>query len=270
MNFPSQVRSVVLAGGPVGDLQLEPGDQPASKGLARVGGQPLAWRTFQALRESKSAASVVVVSPVAEAWPGAWAWVPAHDTLMGSFENGVNGCRTPSDPVLVCCGDMPFLTPEAVDDFVARCARRPEASIWYGFLRKENSVLRFPDLPHTWAKLQDGTFCGTGVMMLRPEVMPPVRAAMDNLTHARKNMFKLAGCLGWGALFAYAVGKLTVTKAEAAGRRIFGVPCAGVETPYAEMGFNVDDNASLALARRILQLEGDPYAASTRPLGTGA
>lgn len=266
MRFPPTVRSVVLAGGPVTDLVLEEGDAPASKGLLHVAGRPLAWRTFQALRESQTANSVVVVSPRAEAWPESWAWAPAHETLMGSFENGVLACATPADPVLVCCGDMPFLTAEAVDDFVARCARRPDASIWYGFLRKENSQLRFLDLPHTWAKFQEGTFCGTGVMMLRPQVMPPVRAAMDNLTHARKNMFKLAGCLGWGALLAYVLGKLTVSKAETAGRRIFGVPCAGVETPYAEMGFNVDDNASLALARRILQLEGDPYASPTRSL----
>lgn len=266
MSFPEQVRSVVLAGGPVGNLEVEPGDKPTSKGLLRVGGQPLAWRTFEACRQSRQASSVVVVSPRPDAWEGAWRWAPAQESLMGSFEAGVNACQTPDQPVLVCCGDMPLLTPEAVDDFVSRCRRHPDASIWYGFLRQENSQLRFPDLPHTWARLQDGTYCGTGVMMLRPAVMPPVRQAMDNLTQARKNMFKLAGCLGWGTLLDFALGRLTVHKAERAGRRIFGVPCAGVETPYAQLGFNVDDNASLALARRILQQEGDLHAASTRSL----
>ena len=255
------VKAVLLAGGPVGKLTLECGDQANSKGLVRVGGQPLAWRTLQGFRQARGLTRTVLVGGERD-WEGVDDWVPAQETLMGSFEAGVNACGETAAPVLVCCGDLPFLPGPALDDFLERCRRRPEASLWYGYLRQENSLRKYPQLRHTWARLQDGTYCGSGVMMLRPEVMQRMRAAMERLTHARKNMFKLAHCLGWGNLANYGLGRLTVARAEKAGQGIFGVRCAGIETPYAELGFNVDDADSLSEARRILQEVGDPHAAS--------
>ncbi|MBX3169123.1 MAG: nucleotidyltransferase family protein [Candidatus Eremiobacteraeota bacterium] len=255
------MKAVLLAGGPVGKLTLESGDTAGSKGLVRVGGQPLAWRTLQGLRAAQGLTRIVLVGGDRH-WEGVDAWVPGQETLMGSFEAGVNACQESHEPVLVCCGDLPFLPGEALDDFLQRCRLRPEASLWYCYLRQENSLRKYPRLAHTWARLQDGTYCGSGVMMLRPEVMQRMRAAMERLTQARKNMFKLAGCLGWGNLLNYGLGRLTVARAEKAGQGIFGVRCAGIETPYAELGFNVDDADSLREARRILQEVGDPYASS--------
>ena len=158
------VKAVLLAGGPVGKLPLEAGDTADSKGLVRVGGQPLAWRTLQGFREARLLTRTVLVGGDCN-WEGVDRWVPAQATLMGSFEAGVNACEESSEPVLVCCGDLPFLPGAALDDFVARCRQRPEASLWYGYLRQQNSQRKYPRLPHTWARLQDGTYCGSGVMV---------------------------------------------------------------------------------------------------------
>jgi CTP:molybdopterin cytidylyltransferase MocA len=256
------LKAVILAGGPVGDLPIEPGDPATSKGMVRIGGRPMAWRTLQALISAQTIEARVLVGGQSD-WPGVDHWVAAQPTLMGSFEAGVSACDTPQEPVLVCCGDLPFATAEAIDDFVRRCQRRPEAGLWYGYLRQQNSQRKYPHLPHTWAHFQDGTYCGSGVMMLRPKVMQEMREAMERLTQARKNMFKLAGCLGWGNLLNYALGRLTVARAEKAGQRIFGVACAGIETPYAELGFNVDKPRDLIEAQRILEEVGDPYAPSS-------
>lgn len=256
MSFPARVQAVVLGGGKCEHLPLEPGDRPASKGWLRVGGVPLARRTLEAVSQTPSVESLSLVLPGRPEWAGRARCLEASPSLMGSFEIGVNSCQGGNEPVLVCCGDLPFVTPESLEDFVRRCARRPEASLWYGFLRRENSQRKYPRLPHTWAHFQDGVFCGSGVMMLRPEVMHRMRQAMERLTLARKNLLRLAGCLGWGNLLNYALGRLTVVRAEKAGHRLFGVTCAGVETPYAELGFNVDDAESLSEARRILREEG--------------
>jgi len=254
-----RVPAVLLAGGLVGDLPREEGDTANLKGMLRVAGHPLAWRTLQALRGARTISSRVLVGGDSS-WQGVDVLVEAQPTLMGSFQAGVQACACERQPVLVCCGDLPLVTAEALDDFVRRCAWFPHASIWYGFIRQENSWRRFPAVSHTWARLQDGTFCGSGVMMLRPEVMQSMGAAMERLTHARKNMLKLAACLGLGNVLNYALGRLTVARAEKAGSRLFGVACVGVESPYAELGFNVDKPGDLAEARRILLEVGDPHA----------
>ena len=77
---------------------------------------------------------------------------------------------------------------------------------------------------------------------------------MAGLTRSRKNLVKLAACLGFGTVFAYLTGRLTVPMAEAAGKRLFGgIPVVGVESAYAETAFNVDDDADLEEARRRLE-----------------
>jgi molybdopterin-guanine dinucleotide biosynthesis protein A len=262
LSFPNQIEAVILAGGKVGLLDSDSPEPVAGKGLVLVGGVPMAARALQAVHASLRVSRTIVVSPVppeqlaAPEWAVMSSSVEAGERLIDSFCSGVQSAQDPSSPVLICCGDLPFLTPEAVTDFVERCSRRPEASIWYCFLRKESSERSFPGVRHTWARLREGTFCGTGLMMLRPNVVTPVRTAMDSLTRARKNMLRLAGCLGWGTVLAYLCGQLTVAMAEKAGSRIFGVPCAGIESTFGEVGFNVDDDEDLREARRRASTEG--------------
>lgn len=252
-DFPDRVEAVILAGGPLDSLQWE-GPRPISKGFLKINGWPMAAIALEAAKSSPKVARTILVSPVPEvndpAWPAADCFAPAAEKLVDSFCNGVEAALDKDSPVLICCGDMPLLTSAAVTDFVEQCSRRPQASIWYGYLRRDTSDKRFPGDRHTWAKLADGTFCGTGMMMMRPGVVPPVRARMEALTKARKNMPYLASQLGWGTIFSYLTGRLTVPKAESAGTRIFGVECVGVESPYAETGFNVDDSDSLRLAQK--------------------
>lgn len=244
--------AVVLAGGPVA-LNVTP--RPEGKGLIPIGGVPMAERAVRALAGSPLVARVILVSPLAELhWPGVDQVVPAGESLMQSFSGGVGAVRDQESPALVVCGDLPCLTPEAVTDFIERCSRRPEADIWYGYLRRETSERVFPGVRHTWAKLADGTYCGTGMMMLRPRLVAPLEEFMRSLTHSRKNLLKLAATLGLSTVLAYATGRLTVPMAEAAGKRLFGgIPVVGIESAFAETGFNVDDDSDLAEARRRLE-----------------
>ena len=247
--FPTHVEAVVLAGGPLDGFTWE-GEPPPSKGFLPIHGTPMAALTLRAVVASPKVGRVILVSPLSEvSWPGVDHTVPAADQLVDSFVNGVAAARAPEDPVLICCGDMPLLSEAAVTDFVRRCEQRPEASMWFGYLRRENSERVFPHQRHTWAKLADGSFCGAGLMMIRPHVVAPVRETIDSLTRARKNVVSMVSRLGWGTVFSYLIGRLTVRKAEEAGWRVFGVACAGVESPFAETGFNVDDNAALQEAR---------------------
>ncbi|MBI3930142.1 MAG: nucleotidyltransferase family protein [Armatimonadetes bacterium] len=257
MSFPAQVEATLLAGGP---FTAPPGENaPRGKGLLQVGGLPMAARALRALVASPRIGRVILVSPVAEQelqdaeWEGVDAVVPAGDRLIDSFRVGLEQVTDRSQPAMVVAGDLPFLSAEAVTDYVERCEMREEFSVWYGYLRREISERIYPGIPHTWGQLREGVFCGAGLFMSRPQALDTVYAALTGLTLARKNPFRLASMLGWSPIFLYLVGQLSISRAENAMSRLLGVPCAGVETPYAETAFNVDDAYTLEHARRLAQ-----------------
>lgn len=258
-SFPETVEAVLLAGGKFEDL---PGEEeiPQGKGLVKVGGVPMAARALRALRESPVVSRVIMVSPVdAEeltdpCWDGVDSVVPAGERLIDSFKVGLEAVHDTGNPAMVVAGDLPLLTAESVTDFVGRCRNRPEASVWYGFLRRRNSEAGFPGVHHTYAKLAEGTFCGAGLFMSRPKALSTLYQALTDLTYARKNPLKLASLLGWGTLFSLLLGRLSIPNAEAGMARLLGgTPCAGIESPYPETAFNVDDPETLREARRYLE-----------------
>ena len=255
MSFPDPIEAVLLAGGQLQSLPA--GEAPlAGKGLLPIGALPMAARALRALVESPRIGRIILVSPVPSEdlgpeWEGVDEVAPAGKDLLSSVRAGLARARDPEAPVLTVAGDLPFLSGASVTDFVTRCSNRPEASVWYGYMRREVSEKRFPGVRHTWARLAEGTFCGTGLVGLRPQVAERMQAALRDMTQARKNPLRLAAALGLSTILAFVLRRLTVPQAEAAARRLLGVDCAGVESPYAETAFNVDSPDMLLEARRL-------------------
>lgn len=258
-SFPNSVEAILLAGGHFDDLPTHE-VVPKGKGLVEIGGIPMAARALKALRESPAVSRVILVSPVGREeltgpeWDAVDLVVPAGERLIDSFKIGMESVEDSTSPAMVVAGDLPFLTAESVTDFVDRCRLRQEVSVWYGFLRKTNSEAGFPGIRHTYAKLAEGTFCGAGLFLSRPQALSTLYKALTDLTFARKNPGKLAILLGWRCLMGFLLGRLTIPEAELAmGRLLGGTLCAGIETPYPETAFNVDDAATLEAARGYLE-----------------
>ncbi|MCE7872400.1 hypothetical protein DYH09_18755 [bacterium CPR1] len=264
MSFPARVDAQVLAGGRLG--QMPPGEvEPAGKGLVSIGELPMAARPLQALKASVRVDRVVLVSPVPAGeldpafFGAADAVAQTGASILESFANGLRQARFPEQPVLSVAGDLAFLTPEAVTDFVDRCRRRPDVDVWCGCLRREHSERAYPGLQHTWARLAEGTFCGTGLFLIRPSVLERVQTTVLSATRQRKNPLALARLLGLGPVLAFVLGRLTLRQGEQALKRVLGgVACAGIETPFAESAFNVDDLPTLLEARRLASLQRKP------------
>lgn len=248
------VDAVLLAGGRLKGLPAsEP--QVAGKGHIMIGDKPMSAYTLAALRQSKKIRRIILVSPVKKAdlgpeWEGADEVVPAGSSLIASLFSGLKALPSSSDPVLLTAGDLPFLSTEAIDDFLDRCAAKPNNVLWYGFLDKTVSQAKYPEVRHTWVKMVEGTFCGGGLTCLRADIADAIQQAMAAVTAGRKNPFKLAGILGLKTLFYLLIGKLTISMAEEAAARLLKLPCCGVVSPYAETAYNIDDFESLEQARQ--------------------
>jgi GTP:adenosylcobinamide-phosphate guanylyltransferase len=243
------IDAVVLAGGPPDAVAaLQPGTP--NKAFVQIAGVSLVERVLSALHASASIERTIVVAPAATLDRADLALAgerrPDGRRITDSLRQGLAGLD-PDRAVLIVTSDLPVLRPAAVDDFVAR-VRQVDADVAYGCVEKNAHLARYPKIPHTWARLRDGTFCGTGLMAIKPRALQPLEAFLERLGAARKSPLRLASLFGWDMLLAYALGRLSIASAEARGARLLGAPVRAVVSPYPEIAVNVDRPGDVQLA----------------------
>jgi molybdopterin-guanine dinucleotide biosynthesis protein A len=249
----SAVCAVVLAGGPPDDVARQQPGAP-NKAFVEIGGVALVARVLSALRASPSIGRIVVVAPPSVRDHPAIAIAdelrPDGARITESLRSGLSGFP-PDDDVLVVASDLPILTVAAVEDFVARVSAL-DADIVYGCVEKRIHVARFPQVPHTWARLREGTFCGGGIVSIKPRALPQLERFIERLGAARKYPLRLASLFGWDVLARYAAGRLAIADAEARATRILGAPVRALVSPFPETGVNVDRVTDIALAEALV------------------
>ncbi len=246
------IAAVVLAGGEPDDVSaLAPG--APNKAFVPIAGRTLVARTLAALRSSSHVGPIVVVAPrethALAALAAANERRSAGDTMSASLRSGLRG-SPPDELVLVAASDLPILSAAAIDEFVA-LARRSQADIVYACVERRAHCARFPDVPHTWARLRDGTYCGGGVVAIRPRALDRLDVFLGRLGAARKNPLRLAAIFGMPTLARYALRRLAVADAERRGSALIGVAVAAAICTHAEIAINVDRPSDVALAERL-------------------
>lgn len=247
------VTTIVLAGGAPDDVAaVQPG--AINKAFVRIGGVPLVARTLRALRAAPSVGRIICVAPAS-----------AHDSpaleladerrddgtrISDSLWNGLRGLP-PDDPVFVSASDLPILSTQCIEAFL-RDARSAEAEVAYAILERSTHMRDYPHIPHTWARMRDGTYCGGGFITLRPRAWPLLARFIERLGAARKNPLHLASLFGWDVLLRYAVRRLSVAQAEARASSILGAHVRAVISTHPEMAVNVDRASDIALAEALV------------------
>jgi len=250
------MNAVVLAGGPPDDVAaLQPG--AFNKAFVRVGGLSLVERTLRALRASGEIGRIIVVAPSqAHADP---ALTLADECradgakIRVSLRNGLDGLP-PDELVLVSTSDLPILSVESIDDFVVH-ARALDPDVGYGCVERRIHEAAYPAVPHTWARLREGTYCGGGFVVIKPRVLPALEGFIERLGAARKNPLQLASLFGWNVLLRFAIGRLSIADAERRASQLLGGPVRAVISPYPETGVNVDRVSDVELAESLTRAE---------------
>ena len=168
------IPAVVLAGGPVDALAKRQPGAP-NKAFVEIGGMALVARVLTALRAAPAIGRIVAVAPPAlRDHPGlalADELRPDGPRITESLRNGLAGFPAATTPSSSSRRTSRSSRVAAVEDFVAR-ARCLDADVIYGCVEKQIHLARFPQVPHTWARLRDGTFCGGGIVALKPRALP--------------------------------------------------------------------------------------------------
>lgn len=244
---------VVLAGGPPDELAAHTPGAP-NKAYVEIAGKTLLQRTIEPLRAASSVDRIVLVTPES-AFLHPAALLADERRIDGrrirdSLESGLSGLP-PDENVIIATSDLPVLTSAAVDDFVAR-VRELDADLSYGCLEKSVHLAAYPEVPHTWVRLKDGTFCGGGLMAMKPRVFTSLSRFIEQLGHARKNPLKLASLFGWDILVRFALRRAAIADAEDRASRILGARTRAIVSPYPETGVNVDRISDIPLAEKLV------------------
>jgi len=249
------VDAVVLAGGDGAVID------PASrfKGLLPIAGKPMVEWVLDALNASEMVNEVAVVVPTAE---NLGAWVDRAGKIVvsdGSFvENiiaGVGAFRT-DRPVLLVTGDIPALTPAAVDDFV-RKSLDTGAQATYPLIREADMLAQFPGSDRTFIKLADGKVTGGNMMLVDPLLVDRNRDIGSRVFAARKSPLALARVIGLRFVVRLVLGRLTVAEVEAKLGELLGGRGAAVYTSEASIGADVDKPVDVIVAERVLYSRSD-------------
>lgn len=141
--------------------------------------------------------------------------------------------------VVTVCDDVPFLTGEALDDFIAR-AEVLDADGVYAVVRKEACVRDYPSLKRTFFHLREGDFTGGNVSMVSSTLFPDCIEKMKQVFALRKNPLKLAGWLGVPFILKMLLRRLSLKDVETKVSALFGYKGRAVITDYACIGTDLD------------------------------
>ncbi|HEY4000194.1 MAG TPA: nucleotidyltransferase family protein [Candidatus Xenobia bacterium] len=248
--------AVVLAGGGIDDA-LKQHAQVASKALIPIGGQPMVARMVDVLRQCRSISAISLVMPEDEVPAEVRARVthvarPGRK-MLDSVAAGLNVLPTEvaNAGCLVVPGDCPFMSIEAVEDFLAEVRARP-AEFCYGYLHREDSEATYPTLKHTYARFVEGVLCGSGLIIMTPEGVEKARAVMEATIAARKSPLRITGILGWSFILKFIFRRLSVRDAEQRVGELLNSRVSAIRTRHACAGFNVDSLEQLLLAESLV------------------
>lgn len=247
------MNALVLAGGaPDAVALLEPG--AANKAFIRVGGIALVQRVLETLRAVPRVERLVVVAP--QSTHGSAALASADETradgrrMIESLRSGLAGF--PADvPILVVTSDLPVLTIAAVDEVLDALAVR-DLDIAYTCVARRYHDACYPHIPHTWARLRDGQFCGGGAIAIKPRALERLADVLDALGAARKAPLRLAAVFGWDVLLRFALGRLAIADAEARATAILRAPVGAIRCTHPEIAVNVDRPSDVAHAAALV------------------
>ncbi|HNX92147.1 MAG TPA: nucleotidyltransferase family protein [Syntrophomonas sp.] len=249
-----QYDAIILAGGESSsDLKkIAPYDNEA---LIIIGNYPMIYYVYKALRSSGQINKIVVSGPV----ESIKAILPRDERLIfvnggenaiESFAHAVKAMDNKgiSSKVLIMPTDIPFITKEAIEDFLKRCETSDD-DFYYPVTRKEVNEKKFPGVQRTYVRLREGTVTGGNLFLIRSAVIDKSLEMGLKLVERRKNPLAMARLFGFSLAVKYVFGKLSIDMAEERFYKILGIKGKGIISPYAEIGVDVDKPSDLELAQ---------------------
>jgi len=242
--------AIILAGGennePLGQFSSQ-----SYEAMIEIDGKPMVTFVANALAATPQVEKIFVVGPVEQLsqcdFPTNTILVEGGNTISETIQLGMNALGH-QRKVLVVTADIPLLTPLAIEDFLGQC-RNEDVDLYYPIVSKEINNQYYPGNKRTYVRFTDGTYTGGNIFLVNPAIVPRCLVVAKELINNRKNPFKLCCILGWGFVLRFLIGTLSLSKVKERVAELLGVTGTIIQSPYPELGIDVDKPSDLELVR---------------------
>jgi CTP:molybdopterin cytidylyltransferase MocA len=140
-------------------------------------------------------------------------------------------------PLLYLTSDMPFLTPAALRELIARV---PAETLVVPLTEWDAFQSRFPGAPPFGITLAGEKVVNGGAFVIPRGAHEKIEAFAMKFFDARKSVWRMAQLTGPALLLQFILQRLSVAKLEAHARRLLGIPAIALRGAPPELAYDVD------------------------------
>lgn len=260
-SLPGPFTAVILAGerGPDDPLVRQSG--ACCKAMIELEGIPMILRVLQALDTAARINTRLISGPERDqlaAHPAlnrliteqAVEWHAPLPTPSTSAFHTMQAIPDES-PVLVTTADHPLLTAAMVDDFCTRSLEH-NCDVIVGLAPYGIVHQAYPDMKKTVLNFRDGKYCGTNLFAFLTTRGRQLADFWRRVENQRKSPLRIIRILGWGAVFKYLLGVLTLDTALKLLSRRLDLRIGAVILPHADAAVDIDSVADHSIVQKKL------------------
>jgi len=232
-----------------------------NKAFLEVAGRPMVWYVARALAGAPSVGRVIGVGSTDDLRRAGEPYLSevvaeTDGTLVDNLVAGLARVSTPTR-ALVAASDIPLLTSDAIEEFLAACAKE-EADFYYPIVPQNILEDRYPGARKTFTRVRDGAFTGGSIYLFNPGIVPRVRELIDKMVRARKKPWLMASYIGWSTAVKLASGRLTIKETEETLGALTHLVLRAVimDRPEVALDADVEHPENLEIMRRELRQAG--------------
>lgn len=140
---------------------------------------------------------------------------------------------------IVLASDLPFITTEAINDFIQKCSVQ-NSSLYYTTVLSDVFKHKYPAYEKTFFKLKEGSFTGGNIFIADTDATLKLVEISKTYFNNRKSPLKLAGLIGFKSIFKFLLGKLSVEDIKETFKKRTGYDVSIMITHYAEIAYDID------------------------------
>lgn len=255
--------AIILAGGEL-NSELSKIASQDNEGLILIGSLPMIHYVYTAVRATPGIGRIVVSGPVGSLAPllpkdEQLYFTPGGEDVAASFAHAVEVLRAQgaTNSLLALPVDIPLITPEAIADFLERCADM-QGDFFYSLVGQAVCKEKYPEQTRTFFRLKEGVFTGGNLLLVNEAVVDRTLSMGKRLVERRKNPLALVGLFGPLIFLKMLSGRLSIAAAERRALKVLGIRGRAVVTPYAEVGIDVDKISDLEVVKKYLSGDEPP------------